>query len=69
VAIEGFGKVGGGVAREVTRRGGRVVAVSTVAGCLADPSGVDVDLGRTTATIVITVTVAGKEKLRISTAS
>src|SRR6516165_9476006 len=32
VAIEGFGKVGGGVAREVTRRGGRVVAVSTVAG-------------------------------------
>ena len=32
VAIEGFGKVGGGVATEVTRRGGRVVAVSTVAG-------------------------------------
>ena len=43
VAIEGFGKVGGGVAREVTRRGGRVVAVSTVAGCLADPSGLDVE--------------------------
>ena len=43
VAIEGFGKVGGGVAREVTRRGGRVVAVSTIAGCLADPSGLDVE--------------------------
>jgi glutamate dehydrogenase (NAD(P)+) len=44
VAIEGFGKVGGGVAREVIRRGGRVVAVSTVAGCIADPSGLDVEL-------------------------
>jgi glutamate dehydrogenase/leucine dehydrogenase len=43
VAIEGFGKVGGGVAREVTRRGGRVVAVSTIAGCLADPAGLDVE--------------------------
>jgi len=43
VAIEGFGKVGGGVAREVGRRGGRVAAVSTVAGCIADPSGLDVD--------------------------
>jgi glutamate dehydrogenase (NAD(P)+) len=43
VSIEGFGKVGGGVAREVTRRGGRVVAVSTVAGCLADSAGLDVD--------------------------
>jgi glutamate dehydrogenase/leucine dehydrogenase len=44
VAIEGFGKVGGGVAREVIRRGGRVVAVSTVAGCVADPSGLDVEI-------------------------
>ena len=44
VAIEGFGKVGGGVAREVARRGGRVVAVSTLAGCLTDPSGLDVEL-------------------------
>jgi glutamate dehydrogenase (NAD(P)+) len=43
VAIEGFGKVGGGVAREVVRRGGRVAAVSTLAGCLADPSGLDVE--------------------------
>jgi len=43
VSIEGFGKVGGGVAREVGRRGGRVAAVSTVAGCVTDPSGLDVD--------------------------
>jgi len=43
VAIEGFGKVGGGVAREVTRRGGRVVAVSTVAGCVAEAPGLDVE--------------------------
>ena len=42
VAIEGFGKVGGGVAREAVNRGGRVVAVSTIAGCVADPSGLDV---------------------------
>ena len=39
VAIEGFGKVGGGVAREVRSRGGRVVAVSTIHGCVTDPSG------------------------------
>jgi glutamate dehydrogenase/leucine dehydrogenase len=43
VAIEGFGKVGAGVAREFTRRGGRVVAVSTIAGCVADPGGLDLD--------------------------
>lgn len=42
VAIEGFGKVGGGVAREVTARGGRVVAVSTLAGCIVDYAGLDV---------------------------
>jgi glutamate dehydrogenase (NAD(P)+) len=42
-AIEGFGKVGGGVAREVIRRGGRVVAVSTVAGCVAEAAGLDVE--------------------------
>ncbi len=42
-AIEGFGKVGGGVAREVTRRGGRVVALSTVTGTIADPAGLDID--------------------------
>jgi glutamate dehydrogenase/leucine dehydrogenase len=44
VAIEGFGKVGGGVAREVIRRGGRVAAVSTLAGSIADPLGVDIGL-------------------------
>lgn len=44
VAIEGFGKVGGGVAREVARRQGRVVAVSTVEGCVHSPSGLDVEL-------------------------
>lgn len=44
VAIEGFGKVGGGVAREVARRGGRVVAVSTLAGYISDPAGLDVEL-------------------------
>jgi glutamate dehydrogenase/leucine dehydrogenase len=43
VAIEGLGKVGGGVAREVTSRGGRVVAVATLADCVADPSGLDVE--------------------------
>jgi glutamate dehydrogenase (NAD(P)+) len=43
VAIEGFGKVGGGVAREVAARGGLVVGASTVAGCILDPSGLDVD--------------------------
>ena len=43
VAIEGFGKVGGGVARAVVRRGGRVAAVSTLAGCIADPAGLDVE--------------------------
>ena len=42
VAIEGFGAVGGGVAREVVRRGGRVVAVSTVEGMVADDNGLDV---------------------------
>jgi glutamate dehydrogenase (NAD(P)+) len=41
--IEGFGKVGGGVAREVASRGGRVAAVSTVAGCVADSCGLDVE--------------------------
>lgn len=43
VAVEGFGKVGGGVAREVLRRGASVVAVSTVAGCVHDPDGLDVE--------------------------
>jgi glutamate dehydrogenase/leucine dehydrogenase len=43
VAIEGFGKVGGGIAREVVRRGGRVVALSTLAGCIADRRGLQIE--------------------------
>jgi glutamate dehydrogenase (NAD(P)+) len=43
VAIEGFGKVGAGTARACARAGARVVGVSTVAGLLADPDGLDVD--------------------------
>jgi len=43
VAVEGFGNVGHGVAREVVRRGGRVVAVSTVRGAIATAAGLDVD--------------------------
>ncbi len=43
VAVEGFGKVGAGAARSFVRAGARVVAVSTVAGTLADPAGMDVD--------------------------
>lgn len=43
VALEGFGKVGHGVAREVVRRGGRLVAVSTLRGAVARASGFDVD--------------------------
>jgi glutamate dehydrogenase (NAD(P)+) len=43
VAIEGFGKVGGGAARAFSRGGARVVAVSTVAGMLFGPDGLDVE--------------------------
>ncbi len=43
VAIEGFGKVGGGAARFFVRAGARVVAVSTVAGTRYDPKGLDVE--------------------------
>lgn len=43
VAIEGFGKVGGGAARAFSRAGARVVAVSTLAGMVADPGGLDVE--------------------------
>ncbi len=42
VAIEGFGKVGGGVAREAARRGAKVVAVSTLQGCVVEMKGLDV---------------------------
>ncbi|MFC4111684.1 Glu/Leu/Phe/Val dehydrogenase dimerization domain-containing protein [Nonomuraea zeae] len=41
-AVEGFGKVGGGVVRELARRGGRLVALSTIHGCVVDESGLDV---------------------------
>jgi glutamate dehydrogenase (NAD(P)+) len=43
VAIEGFGKVGGGAAREAVRRGAKVVALSTLAGSVANAGGVDVE--------------------------
>jgi glutamate dehydrogenase (NAD(P)+) len=42
VAIEGFGKTGGGTAKACADAGARVVAVSTVAGALVDPEGLDV---------------------------
>ncbi len=42
-AIEGFGKVGGGVAREAVRRGGRVTAVSTIVGTIRSAAGFDVE--------------------------
>jgi glutamate dehydrogenase (NAD(P)+) len=43
IAIEGFGKVGAGMALASARAGARVVGVSTVDGLLADPRGLDVD--------------------------
>ena len=43
VAIEGFGKAGAGTARACAEAGARVVAVSTIAGSVADPGGLDVD--------------------------
>jgi glutamate dehydrogenase/leucine dehydrogenase len=43
VAIEGFGKVGGGAARFFARVDARVLAVSTLAGTRYDPQGLDVD--------------------------
>ncbi len=43
VAVEGFGKVGAAVAVEVTRRGARLVAFSTVHGCVYQPGGFDVE--------------------------
>jgi glutamate dehydrogenase/leucine dehydrogenase len=44
VAIEGFGKVGGGVARYITEAGARVVAISTVDGMILNEDGLDVAL-------------------------
>jgi glutamate dehydrogenase (NAD(P)+) len=42
IAIEGFGKVGAGMALASARAGARIVGVSTVDGLLADPDGLDV---------------------------
>jgi glutamate dehydrogenase (NAD(P)+) len=42
VAVEGFGKVGGATALEMTRRGARLVAVSTIHGCVVNSAGFDV---------------------------
>jgi glutamate dehydrogenase (NAD(P)+) len=39
VALEGFGKIGSGVARHLEERGARIVAVSTVDGCAVNPAG------------------------------
>jgi len=42
IAIEGFGKVGGGVARAAAARGARVVGICTLYGCITDPAGLNV---------------------------
>jgi glutamate dehydrogenase (NAD(P)+) len=42
VALEGFGKVGGGVAKFLAREGAVLVAVSNIHGTLEDPDGLDV---------------------------
>src|SRR5260370_34430561 len=42
-AIEGFGKVGGATAVELAMRGARLVAFSTIHGCVQRPAGFDVD--------------------------
>jgi glutamate dehydrogenase (NAD(P)+) len=42
VAIEGFGKVGGGVARYMMEEGAKVVAISTIDGAIYDEGGLDV---------------------------
>ncbi len=43
IAIEGFGKTGGGTAKACADAGAQVVAVSTVEGALVDPEGLDVE--------------------------
>ncbi len=42
IALEGFGKIGTAVALQVAARGGKVVAVSTLEGCVVNPSGLAV---------------------------
>lgn len=44
VAIEGFGKVGGGVARYIAEAGAKVVAISTIDGMILNEDGLDVAL-------------------------
>jgi len=41
VAIEGFGKVGGGVARYMAEAGAKVVAISTISGAIYNQGGLD----------------------------
>jgi glutamate dehydrogenase (NAD(P)+) len=43
IAVEGFGKTGGGTAKACADAGAHVVAVSTVEGALVDPEGLDVE--------------------------
>ncbi|HEX4760636.1 MAG TPA: Glu/Leu/Phe/Val dehydrogenase [Thermoleophilaceae bacterium] len=43
VVVQGFGKVGAVVAREMSLRGARVVGLSDVTGGIHDPDGIDVD--------------------------
>ncbi len=43
VAIQGYGKVGAVAARELARRGARIVAVTDVAGGVANEGGLDLD--------------------------
>ncbi len=43
VALEGFGKVGGGVARYIDREGAKLVAISTVEGAIYNSRGLDVE--------------------------
>jgi glutamate dehydrogenase/leucine dehydrogenase len=43
VAIEGFGKVGGGVAKYMERSGAKVVAISTIRGAIYNPRGLNVE--------------------------
>jgi len=42
IAIEGFGKVGGGVAHYISEAGAMVVALSTIDGTIYNPDGLDV---------------------------
>jgi len=43
ISIEGFGSVGRELAAEIARWGGVLIGVSTVAGAVANPAGLDVD--------------------------